>query len=425
MRFERYIAQRFLPNGRGEYSRSLVAIATASIALGVLVMVTAICILRGFQGEIRGKVVGFGSHIVVQSFQMGAPSSGAGAIYESVTPVDVTRPELQSLRQHRNVRHVQRYASKGGMVKTPDQIYGIILKGVDAQFDTAFFAHYLCQGRMPHFTDLQSSSPVSNEIIISQTIADRLRIGLGDKLRTYFWIGDAAAPQSLPYRARAFEICGIYSTDLTDFDDHFIIGDLRVVQRLNNWDSTLVDGYEVLLDDFTHLDRTAQELNQLLPYDLTLTTIIQQNPALFSWLDLLDSNIILIIFIMILVCIVAILSALLIMIFEKTSTIGLLKALGATNRHIRTIFLYKSASIILTGIAIGDALAAVLCGLQWRYHLIALDSESYSMSSVPVDFNPYIFLFVSVGTFVVCLLALLLPTAYIARIHPAKTIRFE
>lgn len=404
MSYERFIAKRFLPSGRSEYSGPLVSVATASIALGVLVMVTAICILRGFQGEIRNKVVGFGSHIVVQGYQM-------GNTFETAVPISTDRPEVQRLRQHPEVRHLQPFATKGGMIKTEDQIHGIILKGVGQDFDTAFFSHYLVAGRLPQQENL-------NEVLISQTIADKLNLTLGDKVRTYFW-------QDASYRARALQVSGIYSTDLTEFDDHYLIGNIRVVQRLNDWDSTLVDGYEILLNDFTTLDRTAVELTGLLSYDLTLKTIVQQNPALFSWLDLLDNNIILIILIMILVCTVAILSALLIMIFEKTSTIGMLKALGASNKDIRNIFLYKSANIILTGILVGDALAAVICGLQWRFQWITLDSQSYSMSAVPVDLNPYTFLFVSVGTLAVCLVTLLLPTAYISRIHPAKTIHFE
>ena len=417
MRFETFIAKRFLPTdgaSRNISRHSLVA--TVSIALGVLVMVTAVCILRGFQAEIRHKVVGFGSHIVVQSYQM-------GNTYETATPVATDRPEVARLREAPGVRHLQFFAQKGGMVKTADQIHGIILKGVDRTFDTSFFAQHLVEGTLPdlwHPTD-----EACNEVLISQTVADKLQVALGDKLRTYFW-------QDNNYRARAFTVCGIYKTDLTDFDNHYIVGDLRQVQRLNNWDSNMVDGYEILVTDpvsgqtFSgNLDATANQLLQLIGYDLTLTTIVQQNPALFSWLDLLDSNIVLIITIMILVCAVAILSALLIMIFEKTSTIGMFKALGVSNGGVRRIFLIKAGSIILRGILIGDAVALLLCGLQHRFQFLRLDSASYSMDFVPIDLNPWIFVLVSLGTLILCLLTLLLPTAYISNIHPAKTIRFE
>ena len=429
MSFESFIAKHFLSKSRSPYSGSLVRIATVSIALGVLVMITAVSILRGFQGEIRQKVVGFGSHIVVHSFE--------SSTLEASIPIATDRPEVERLRHAPGVKHLQFFAHKGGMVKTDEQIHGIILKGIDANADTTFFSNYLVAGRLPDFTThtlvpqghrpkfTQSNThTISNEVLISQTIADKLEVGVGEKLRTYFW-GEGT------YRARAFEVCGIYKTDLTDFDDHYIVGDLRQVQRLNGWDSNMVEGYEILVTDLGHkafssrLEATAENLLTLISYDLTLTTVVQQNPALFSWLSLLDSNIVLIITIMILVCTVAILSALLIMIFEKTSTIGLLKALGATNTSVRRIFLIKSSQIILKGILIGEAVALLLCGLQKHFQFIRLDSASYSMDAVPIDLNPWIFILVAIGTLAVTLLTLLLPTAYISNIHPAKTIRFN
>ncbi len=406
MRFERFIAQRFLPRDRKSYSGPLVSIATYSIALGVIVMILSVSILRGFQKEIRQKVVGFGSHIVVGSYAM-------GNTYEP-TPIDITRPEVELIREAPGVKHLQFFAEKGGMVKTEDQIQGVIFKGVDADFDSAFFASHLVEGRLFAFPE----DKPSNEIIVSQTIADKLHLNLGDKVRTYFWQTDT-------YRARAFEVCGIYNTDLNDFDEHYLVGDLRQVQRLNEWDSTQVAGYEVLVDNFAHLDRIANSLLPLMGYDLTLTTIVTRYPALFSWLDLLDSNIILIIVIMMLVCIVSVISALLIMIFEKTSTIGILKALGTDNSSIRRIFLIKCASIVGRGIVWGNVIALILCWLQHHFQIISLDSASYSMSSVPIDLNPWIFLAVSLGTLVVCVAAMLIPAAYISHVQPAKSIKMS
>ena len=369
-------------------------------------MVMAVSILRGFQGEIRQKVVGFGSHLVVTSYAM-------GNTYEE-TPIGRDRPEVQRIRQTPGVRHINFFANKGGMIKTEDQIHGIMLKGVDSGYDSSFFASNLVEGRLFDFPEEKASA----EVIISQTIANKLNIGLGDKVRTYFWQGES-------YRARAFEVCGIYNTDLADFDEHYIVGDLRQVQRLNEWDSTMVGGYEVLVDDFRHLDEVGKGVLNQLGYDLTMSTIVEQNPALFAWLDLLDSNIVLIIAIMMMVCTVAIVSALLIMIFEKTSTIGILKALGSSNRSVRKIFLYKSSTIIAKGIVLGDAAAWLLGWLQQRLHLVHLDSASYMMENVPVDLNPMTFAAISVGSLAVCLLALLLPTAYISHIEPAKTIKFD
>ena len=406
MGFERFVARRFLPRDRNGYSGPLVGIATYSIALGVMVMVMAVSILRGFQGEIRQKVVGFGSHMVVTSYAM-------GNTYEE-TPIGTDRPEVERICQTPGVKHVNLFANKGGMIKTEEQIHGIILKGVDSGFDSSFFASNMVEGRLFAFP----TDKAGNEVIVSKTIANKLGIALGDKMRTYFWQGES-------YRARAFEVCGIYNTDLADFDEHYIVGDLRQVQRLNEWDSTQAGGYEVLVDNFDQLDAVGERVLSQLGYDLTMHTVVEQNPALFAWLDLLDSNIVLIIIIMMMVCTVAIVSALLIMIFEKTSTIGILKALGSNNRSVRRIFLYKSATIIAKGIVLGDAVAWLLGWLQTRFHLIKLDSASYMMENVPVDLDITTFVYISVGSLVVCLLALLLPTAYVSHIEPAKTIKFD
>lgn len=417
MKFERLIAHRFLHTRQQSpdtqsYSGSLVRIATWSIALGVLVMIMSVAILRGFQRDIRQKVVGFGSHIVVKS-------QFVGNGYE-VEPVSTQRDALQRILTIPEVRHVQFFAEKGGMIKTDDQIHGIMFKGVDAKFDTSFFASNMVEGRLFRFNNADDSGLIapSNEVVVSKTIANKLRLNIGDKIKTYFW-------QGTNYRARAFQIVGIYNTDLSEFDEHYVVGDIRQVQRLNQWDDTLVAGYELLVDDFDKLPTVANKVAVVCDYDLIVTTIDQQNPALFAWLDLLNSNIVLILAVMAVVCVVAIISALLIMIFEKTSMIGILKTLGANNRHIRGIFLLKSAEIIGKGLIVGNAIALVLCLLQQHFQILRLDSESYYMSYVPVDINPWYFILISVGTMAVCLTALLLPASFIAKIQPAKTIRVE
>ena len=277
-----------------------------------------------------------------------------------------------------------------------------------------FFEENLLEGRLFKFED----TVASNEIIISKTLADKLNFKLDDKVRTYFW-------QDNNYRARAFKVVGIYSTDLTEFDDAFIIGDIRTVQKLNNWADNQVGGYEILVDNFDNLPYLASQIYDMLDYDLTLTTVVESQPDLFSWLELLNTNIVLILGVMALVCMVSIISALLIMIFEKTSMIGLLKTLGATNRSIRRIFIYKSISIIGVGLLIGNIVAFAFVVLQSKFQFISLNKESYSMSAVPVDLNGWTYLLVSIGTMAACLLALLVPTGFISKVRPAKTIRVE
>ena len=399
------------------FSGPLSVIAVVGIALGVTVMVMAVSILRGFQADITNKVVGFGSHITISNYDR------LHAYAEM--PVEVDSVLLNQLRTTEGVRHVQAYATKGGMVKTEEQIYGILLRGLSADYDTTFYASCLVDGRLPDLkgeSDTSNLSPLashpSNEVLISSTIARKLQLKVGDKMRTYFWQGNS-------YRARAFIVSGIYNTDLTEMDELYVIGDLRQVQRLNDWDSTQVGGYELLVSDFRTLDATATRVLALLPYDLMLTTVTQAHPALFSWLDLLNTNITLILAIMCLVSAVAIVSALLIMIFEKSATIGLLKALGASNRSVRRIFLMKAAGLILWGILIGDAVALLLSYVQRQWQVVQLDPESYSMTHVPVLVDPWVYLAVSAATLAVCLLALLLPVASVSRISPAKTMRIE
>jgi len=400
----------------GGFSGPLSVIAVVSIALGVLVMVMAVCILRGFQGEIASKVVGFGSHLTVSNF------ASSPAYQEEPIVLDSTL--VERIQRVPGVRHIQYFATKGGMVKTADQIYGIMFRGLSADYDTTFFASNLVEGRLPVFSGASGFSGTSGEtrtstdVLVSSTIASRLRLKVGDKMRTYFWGGDTP-------RSRAFTVCGIYNTDLTEFDELYVVGDLRQVQRLNEWEDNQVGGYEVLVDNFDRLDDIARNVEHELPYDYSVQTIREANPALFAWLDLLNSNITLILVIMSLVCAVAIVSALLIMIFEKGRTIGLLKALGATNASVRRIFLIKASRLIAEGILIGDAVALALCVVQQQWQVVKLDAESYSMTHVPVDIDPMIFLLVSLGTLVACLLALLLPAAYISHITPAQAVKIE
>ena len=406
MKFERFISHKFLRNNKGSFSSPLINIAIAGVSLGVVVMILSVCILRGFQQEIRNKVVGFGSHIVVTHFE-------ANTAYEQ-TPISSERGILDHIKSKEGVRHVQCFADKGGMIKTDDQIQGIVYKGLSSNFDSAFFKKNLIEGRL--FSIGAEAS--SNEIIMSKTLADKLCFSIGDKVRTYFW-------HESSYKARAFKVVGIYSTDLVDFDDVFIVGDIKTVQKLNDWDSTMVGGYEVLVDNFDRLPFIASDIYNVLDYDLNLSTVVENYPSLFSWLDLLNTNIVLILSLMALVCVVSVISVLLIMIFEKTSMIGVLKTLGASDKSILKIFIYKSASIVSKGLVIGNMLALALCLLQSEFQLISLDRESYAMTHVPVEINLFTFILVSIFTLVVCLLALLIPVKFVSKISPAKSVRVE
>ncbi|MBQ4376676.1 MAG: ABC transporter permease [Bacteroidales bacterium] len=406
MYFEKLIAKRFLSRDKGSFSRPLVRIAVYTIALGVLVMIMAVSILRGFQNEITAKVVGFGSHINIRSY-------GWVNDYDEI-PVNMTDRELQRVDAIDEVAHIQPYAYKGGMMKTDDQILGIIFKGVDSSFDSSFFARCMVKGRLANLGD----TTATNEIVISQKIASRMQIDTGQKVRAYFWTGQT-------YRARAFTVAGVYNTDLNEFDDHYIIGDIRQIQKLNGWDSSMAAGYEIAINNFSNLYPVTRQVMAATDPDKMVTSIREEQPSMFAWLDLLNANIFLILAIMAVVCAASVVSALLIMIFEKTSMIGILKTLGSTNRSIRQIFLIKSVYIIGKGLAFGNVIALVLCLIQSSFHIVKLDTESYSMSFVPIDINLWYFLAIDAGTVIICCLALLLPSSYIAHILPAKTVRVE
>ena len=406
MFYERLIAKRFLRRDKNNFSRPLINIATCTISLGVVVMIMSVSILRGFQKEITYKVVGFGSHISIRSY-------GTVNDYDEVS-IALDSSEINKLAAIPGVSNISAYAYKGGMLKTEEQIQGVIFKGIDNRFDSSFFAKNMVRGRLMVLND----TATVNEIIISQRMASKMGLDTGMKARTYFWSGDN-------YRARAFSIVGIYNTDLSEFDDHYIIGDIKQIQRLNEWGNDLVGGYEIIVDNFDQVDAILRNVKGATPPELAVTSIKEEQPSMFAWLELLNSNIVLILVIMAIVCAASVISALLIMIFEKTSMIGLLKTMGSTNSSIRKIFMLKAAGIIGKGIVIGNAVAFLLSIIQTTFHIIKLDSESYSMPFVPVDINLWYYIAISAGTLLVCTLALLLPSTYIAHIDPAKTVRVE
>ena len=414
MTFEHFVAQRLFARQGRHFSATLVPIAITAIALSVLVMVMSVSILRGFQREIREKAIGFGAHITIQNYELRDDYSE--------NPLSIRRADIGRVRDMAQVAHVQGVASKGGMIKTQNEIYGILFKGIEGGYDTTFLHDHLVAGRCPQYAPLSdNSAPPSNEVLVSQTIADKLQLTLGDKVRAYFWQEDN-------YRARVFHIAGIYNSDLAEFDEHYIIGDLSQLQHINGWRRDEVGAVEVTLRHLVNqneLSQAVQEVQEVVSYDLSAQTIADHNPALFSWLELLDTNIILILIVMTVVCIVSVVSVFLIMVYEKTSAIGILKTLGASNGSIRSIFLRKSARLTLEGILLGDGVALVLGVLQYRYHIVQLDRASYSMTFVPIDLNPAIFTLITLSTLVVCLVALLVPTLHITHISPAQSVKVD
>ena len=403
MNFEYFISKRLSKQKGKTFSRPIIIIAILSISLGVAVMITSISVLQGFKSEIKEKIIGFGSHVQILPYQSYNSYDSQG--------ISLSPQEEKTLRKHENIKSINPFISLGGLIKTKDDFQGVMLKGIDNDYDSNFFHNYLLSGRF-------LSKENINEAIISKHIANKLSLSLGAKLRIYFYIDNN-------YRARAMEVIGIYETGLSLYDEKIIICNIDQLRPLSSLKDNEVHGYEILLKDFSKQEESSEYIYNSTSHDKTILNIQEIEPNLFSWLNLLDSNVVVILLIMILVSIITITSTLLIIIFEKTQTIGILKSLGANNRSIIKIFLYNALNIILKGILYGNILALGLGYLQVRFKIFKLDQESYYLTSVPIEISFSQVMLVNLGTIIICFLALLIPARSISKISPIKSIRFD
>lgn len=406
MNTEFFVARRIVSRNKGNFSRPVVIIAIVAITLGLTVMFVAIAILTGFQKEIREKVIGFGGHIQVSHF-MENPS------IES-RPVEKNQKFLPVLKNTRGIRHIQVYAIKAGIIKTKDQIQGVVLKGIGSDFDWSFFQNKIKEGRRFIVTDTGKT----NEVIISKALASLLKLNLNDGLRMYFISGDNTL-------ARKFMISGIYETGLEEFDKLYVIGDIHQIQKLNGWTPEQVGGFEILIKNFKDIDRLGLLVYQQIGFSLDASTIKQLYPQIFDWLDLQDINVLIILILMILVSSITMISTLLILILERTNMIGILKSLGMSNSSIRKVFLYNAVYIIGLGMLWGNIFGFVISLLQQKTGIMTLPQESYYMPVVPIYLNGWNILFLNIFTLVICYLMLILPSFIITRISPIKAIRFS
>jgi lipoprotein-releasing system permease protein len=406
MKTEQFIARRLIKGGPGSFSAPVIRIAIVSVALGLAVMIVAVAIVTGFQKQIRDKIIGFGSHIQIAKFD-----SNNSFEFE---PISKNQAFYKKLEKTAGIKHIQVFATKAGIIKTSEQIQGVVFKGVGSDFDWSFFKDKLVEGKT--FSTIDTA--VGTYVIISKNLADLLKLKTGDPLRMYFIIDNMA-------RARRFTVSGIYNTGLAEFDLKFIFGDIRQVQKLNGWSEDSVSGFDVYIDDFSQLDKMGKIVYKEAGYDLNARTIRELYPQMFDWLDLQDMNVIIILILMVLVSGMAMISTLLILILERTNMIGVLKALGARNLSIRRIFLYNAAYIIGKGLLYGNIAGITLCLLQKYFSFISLPQESYFMSVVPINLDIFHILLLNAGTMITCTLMLLLPSFVIARITPVKAIKFD
>ncbi len=406
MNTELFIARHIVSRSKGNFSRPVVITAIVAIALGLAVMFISIAILTGFQKEIREKVIGFTGHIQVSHF-MENPS------IES-QPVEKKQPFIPRLQHTKGIRHIQTYAIKAGIIKTSEEIQGVILKGIGSDFDWSFFKNKIVEGL--HFTVIDTGK--TDEVIISRALADILKLKLNDDLRMYFISGDNTL-------GRKFNISGIYETGLEEFDKLYVIGDIHHIQKLNGWTPEQVGGFEVLLDNFKDIDRMGVLVYHEIGFSLDASTIRQIYPQIFDWLDLQDMNVLIILVLMIMVSAITMISTLLILILDRTNMIGILKSLGMTNHSIRKIFLYNAVYIIGLGMFWGNILGFAICLFQLKTGLITLPQESYYMPVVPIYLNGLNILLLNIFTLVICYLMLILPSFIVTRISPIKAIRFS
>jgi lipoprotein-releasing system permease protein len=403
---ERFIARRLIKGGPGSFSGPVIRIAIISVALGLAVMIVSVAIVTGFQHQVREKIVGFGSHIQVAKFD-------ANNSFE-FDPVSRNQPFLKELEKEPGIRHIQVFATKAGIIKTADQIQGVVLKGAGTDFDWSFFSDKIEEGRRFGCSD----STVSDSVLISRSLATLLKIRTGDPLRMYFIIGNDA-------RARRFTVSGIYNTGLNEFDRKFIFCDLRQIQKLNGWGADSVSGFDIYIRNFDELDRMGKIVYQAAGYDLNSRTIRELYPQLFDWLDLQDMNVVIILVLMVLVSGMAMITTLLILILERTRMIGVLKALGARNLSVRRIFMYNAAYITGKGLLFGNLAGLGICLIQKYTGIIRLPQESYFMPVVPIRLDLLNILLLNAGTLAGCVLMLWIPSFVISRISPVKAIRFD
>jgi len=406
--FELFLAGRIIRPDKKSFSGPIIFISILSLVFGLSVMIISVVVLTGFKKEIREKVSGFTGHIHIAKYNSNNSLERPPIFLDSLN-----FPKLQNIR---GVQHLQSFITKAAILRTKDDIHGLIVKGVGADFDTTFFANNLLEGRMPKLFGEKKT----NDVLISKTIANQLHLKMNDLLRVYF-----VNTVTGKIRGRRLHVCGIYHTSVEEFDNRLIIGDIRHLQKLNNWQPNQVTGVEVILSDFSEIANVEAELYDQIPYDMNTETIQERYPQIFDWLQLQDINVIIILVLIILVATVSMISTLLVLILERTQMIGILKSLGATNKIIRNVFIVQAAYIVIIGLFFGNLLGIGLSFLQQQYGLVELDPGTYYMAVVPINLDFFMIALINLATLVLVLLFMVFPVLVISRISPVKAIRFD
>ena len=401
-----FISKRIFSLSKENLSSTVMRIAVTSVALGIAIMLISIAVVVGFKNQIKDKVVGFVAPIHIQALNQNESIEETPFVLDSVLRTRLNKPFITEIHPT---------ANKAGIIKTDDEIQAVVLKGVDSNYNWSYIYSYMIDGDTPQYIDNERS----NDVVISNIIAHKMNLKVGEPVRIWF------VDQDMKARGRKFNVKGIYETGLQECDERYVYCDLGHIRKLNGWDNDEIGHLEIWVDNEKNLNDYNNQIYYSIPTSLVSYTAMETYPQIFDWLELQDMNVVIIIVLMLLVAGITIISMLLIIILERTSTIGLLKAMGASNGLIRSIFLKRSCRILLIGMIIGNVFGIGLCLIQKLTNIISLSPESYYLSAVPIELNIWYILALNVGTLVLWILMLLLPTMLINNIRPSKSIRFE
>ncbi|WP_036822907.1 ABC transporter permease [Polaribacter sp. Hel1_85] len=410
MNYELFIAKRIIAGKKYKNSISspIIKIAITAIALGIIIMLIAVATGAGLQYKIRDKMAGFKGHVQIINYD--ANNSDVSTV--SINKNQDFYPEFKNID---GIKNIQVFANKAGILRTKTEFEGIIFKGVSTDYDWTFFKEYLVEGSIPNLS-LQRTK----EVLLSQTIMNRLQLKLNDTILATFL---KTATSKLPSN-RKYTIVGIYNSGFAEFDKSMMIGDLREVQNLNKWTENEIGGFEVILDSFDNIEEKGEEIYSNIGATLNSKTILDSYPTVFEWIQLFDNNVWFIIAIMILVAGINMITALLVLILERVQMIGILKALGSTNTSIRKIFLYNASYLILKGLFWGNIIGLTIIFIQHYFKIITLNPETYYVTTMPVYISFTYILLLNIGTLIMSFLMLIIPSYIITKINPSKSIKF-
>jgi lipoprotein-releasing system permease protein len=405
-----FIANRIAFNNQKSFSRFVIRLSIVATVISVMVMIVTLSFASGFQQTISQKIFSFWGHIRVHNYEMARVS-----IAEE-TPVLKNDSVDQLVKKYPEIKSVQVFATKTAIVKTSESIEMVLFKGVDKNYDFSNLSRFKVEGRWINFSD----SSYGKEINLSEYTAKQLGLKLNDQVLIFF-----LQPDGSPPRTRKLTVVGLYKTGIEEYDKLIAIGDLSLVQRLNNWDENQIGGYEIFLKDFNDMDRISEAIIEDIPIGLKSSTIRELYPSIFDWLSLQNYTIIIVLAIMVAIAILNLITCLLILVLERTRMVGVLKAIGAENFTIQKIFLYHGAIITFVGLFFGNLLGLLICWLQIRFGFIKLPEEAYYISEAAVNIVWWQIAVVNIATFIICFLVLLIPTIIVRRIQPVRAIQFR